>query len=293
MPGLEAVKSMFSGTPDLDLQNPIIKAHEKHGRGWEIINEYIKRDYKTPTDFVKYNYISQLLQARGMRIAVEAHRRAKPYNMGTLYWQLNDCWPVVSWSSIDYLGNWKALHYQLKRSFEQQVILVDEKEGILNLYAINDGVQTFNGVNLEIKTSDFNGKVLKEYNAVSDKKNLENILKFNPVETIKLLPESNKNKVFLKLTLKDQSGKVIAENIHFFSKPKDLQLTKPNLKIRRIGKDEIKISTDVLAKDVYLIGDIHFSDNFFDLLPNTSKRIKLSKPLENIEVMSLWDTLQN
>jgi beta-mannosidase len=74
----------------------------------------MKRDYHIPTDFVKYNYVSQLLQARGMQIAIEAHRRAKPYNMGTLYWQLNDCLPVVSWSSIDYLGNWKALHYQIK-----------------------------------------------------------------------------------------------------------------------------------------------------------------------------------
>ncbi|MCY1689467.1 hypothetical protein OVA29_00010 [Exiguobacterium sp. SL14] len=73
-----------------------------------------------------------------MQIAIEAHSRAKPYNMGTLYWQLNDCWPVVSWSSIDYLGNWKALHYQVKRSFENQVILVEEKEGILTFYAIND-----------------------------------------------------------------------------------------------------------------------------------------------------------
>ena len=95
-PSLETTKSMFSGTLDLSLQNPTIKAHEKHARGWNIINEYLKRDYKIPTDFTQYNYVSQLLQARGMQIAIEAHRRAKPYNMGTLYWQLNDCWPVVS-----------------------------------------------------------------------------------------------------------------------------------------------------------------------------------------------------
>uniref|UniRef100_A0AAU6WW94 beta-mannosidase n=1 Tax=Chryseobacterium endophyticum TaxID=1854762 RepID=A0AAU6WW94_9FLAO len=128
MPTLETTKSMFSGKPDLSLQNPVIKAHEKHSRGWEIIENYMKRDYIVPKDFVKYNYVSQLLQARGMQIAIEAHRRAKPYNMGTLYWQLNDCWPVVSWSSIDYLGNWKALHYQVKRSFEAMAVLVEKKK---------------------------------------------------------------------------------------------------------------------------------------------------------------------
>ncbi|AZA50907.1 glycoside hydrolase family 2 protein [Chryseobacterium carnipullorum] len=293
MPGLEAVKSMFSGTPDLNLQNPTIKAHEKHSRGWEIINEYIKRDYPLPVDFVKYNYISQLLQARGMRIAVEAHRRAKPFNMGTLYWQLNDCWPVVSWSSIDYSGNWKALQYQMKRSFEQQVILTEEKEGMLNFYAVNDGLNDVNRVSLKIEVLNFEGKVLKEIRGVSKEQTLGSILKFDPVEIKNVLNESDRNTIFLQLTLKDNGGKVIAANQHFFARPKDLQLSKPAIKMKRVAADEIEISTDVLAKDVYLMGDTHYSDNFFDLLPNTSKKIKLSKPLQNIEVMSLWDTMQH
>jgi len=293
MPSLEAVKSMFSGTPDLNLQNPVIKAHEKNTRGWEIISEYMKRDYKVPTDFIQYNYISQLLQSRGMRIAVEAHRRSKPYNMGTLYWQLNDCWPVGSWSSIDYLGNWKAVHYQMKRSFEQQVILTEEKEGVLNFYAVNDGLNIFSDVNLELQTINFDGQILKEFKAVSKEKKLESILKFDPIQMATLVSDSDKNKVFLQFTLKDGSGKIIAVNQHFFSKPKDLQLPKPDIKIKKISADEVEISTDVLAKDIYLMGDTQFNDNFFDLLPNTSKKIKLSKPVENIKVMSLWDTLKN
>ncbi|MCY1661317.1 beta-mannosidase [Chryseobacterium sp. SL1] len=291
MPTLETTKSMFSGNPDLSLQNGTIKAHEKHSRGWEIIENYMKRDYVVPIDFVKYNYVSQLLQARGMQIAIEAHSRAKPYNMGTLYWQLNDCWPVVSWSSIDYLGNWKALHYQVKRSFENQVILVEEKEGILTFYAINDQTRKFDDVFVEIEVINFQGKVLDEITTVPNGKTLEEIVPFDPIEIQNLVPDSNKNEVFLKLTLKDANGKVIAESNYFFAKPKDLKLTKPNLKIRKISATEIEISTDVLAKDVYLIGDTHFSDNFFDLLPKTSKRITLSKPLEKIEVMSLFDTM--
>ncbi|UOU98046.1 hypothetical protein MUU74_16320 [Chryseobacterium daecheongense] len=291
MPTLETTKTMFSGNPDLSLQNPTIKAHEKHSRGWQIIDEYIKRDYILPADFVKYNYVSQLVQARGMQIAIEAHRRAKPYNMGTLYWQLNDCWPVVSWSSIDYLGNWKALHYQVKRSFEQQVILTEEKDGNLNFYAINDELKKFNNISLSIQVAKFNGEIINQIHISPAEKELNDILKLNSVEIKKLIGDSDKSKIFLKLSLQDQHGNVIAQNIHYFSKPKDLKLSQPNIRIKKISPTEIEISTDVLAKDVYLIGDVHFSDNFFDLLPQTSKRIQLSKPLERIEVMSLWDTM--
>ncbi|MCX8531324.1 glycoside hydrolase family 2 protein [Chryseobacterium sp. KC 927] len=290
MPTLETTKSMFSEKPDFSLRNGTIKAHEKHSKGWEIIDLYMKRDYKIPTDFVKYNYVSQLLQARGMQIAVEVHRRAKPYNMGTLYWQLNDCWPVVSWSSIDYLGNWKALHYQIKRSFENQVILTEEKDGILNFYGINDGLKNFEDVTLEMEVNNFKGENI--LTAVSNQKQkLEDIIKFDSSSVAELVGDSDKNELFLNLILRGKDEKILAETNYFFAKPKDLKLTKPNIKIKKISSIEIEISTDVLAKDVYLLGDTHFSDNFFDLLPKSSKIIKLSKPLKNVEVMSLWDTI--
>ncbi|KFF14660.1 beta-mannosidase [Chryseobacterium soli] len=293
MPTIETTKSMFSGNPDLNLQNTTIKAHEKHARGWEIINEYMQRDYKIPTDFVQYNYVSQLLQARGTQIAIEAHRRSKPYNMGTLYWQLNDCWPVVSWSSIDYSGNWKALHYQLKRSFEQQILLTEEKDGALHFYAVNDALKKFNDVTVEIQAIKCNGEVVNEITTVPDGKTLEEIVKFDPIEIKNIISDSDKNEVFLKLTLKDGKGQVIAQNTHFFSKPKDLKLTKPTITIQKISSTQIQISTDVLAKDVYLMGDHHFSDNFFDLLPNTSRIIQVTEPFEKVEVMTLWDVLNN
>jgi beta-mannosidase len=289
MPTLETTKSMFSGKPDLSVQNGTIKAHEKHARGWEIINNYMKRDYAVPEDFIKYNYVSQLLQARGMQMAIEAHRHSQPYNMGTLYWQLNDCWPVVSWSSIDYLGNWKALHYQVKRSFENQVVLTEEKDGILNFYGINDGPDKMEKVSLELEVNNFKGENIRT--AVSNQKqDLEGIVKFDPSSVAELVGNADKNALFLHLILRGKNEKVIAESNYFFAKPKDLKLPKPNIRIKKISATEIEISTDVLAKEVYLMGDTHFSDNFFDLLPNTSKRITLSKPLEKIGVMSLWDT---
>jgi beta-mannosidase len=154
-------------------------------------------------------------------------------------------------------------------------------------------LKPFNNINLEVKAVRFDGTVLKEFKALSKEKIQESILKFDPVQVSALVSDSDKDKAFLQLTIKDKDGIIIAVNQHFFTKPKDLQLTHPSIKIRKTAPDEIEISTDVLAKDIYLMGDTHFSDNFFDLLPGSSKKIKLSKPLENIEVMSLWDTLQN
>jgi beta-mannosidase len=287
MPSLETTKSMFSGTPDLSLQNPTIKAHEKHARGWDIINEYLKRDYKIPTDFVQYNYVSQLLQARGMQIAIEAHRRAKPYNMGTLYWQLNDCWPVVSWSSIDYVGNWKAFHYQAKRSFEPVLISVAETDKNYDIYLISDLLNELK-LDTQFELIDFKGKILWKASQSDD-------VKADVSKKIRAISKSELAQFDLsKAVLKISSGKDTKfEKLFFLNKPKDLKLSKPEIKIRKISPTEIEISTDVLAKDVYLIGDTHFSDNFFDLLPGTSKRITLSKPLDKVEVMSLWDVMEN
>ncbi len=288
MPTLATTKSMFSGVSDLNLKNVTIKAHEKHSRGWEIINKYMERDYKIPTDFVKYNYVSQLLQARGMQMAIEAHRRAKPYNMGTLYWQLNDCWPVVSWSSIDYLGNWKAFHYQAKRSYEPVMLSVHETDKAYDIYFINDQMKDLQGVS-GVELIDFEGKFLWGMDALdtldanSSKKHFE--------VSKKEFSEFDLSKLVLKAYFNTDSVK--HEKLFFFKSPKELKLSKPNIVIKKISPTEIEVSTDILAKDVYLIGDIHFSDNFFDLLPGTSKRIILSGSLEKVEVMSLFDTFKD
>ncbi|MEJ5051742.1 glycoside hydrolase family 2 protein [Chryseobacterium culicis] len=284
-PILETTKSMFSGTPELNLQNPTVKAHEKHARGWDIMNEYLKRDYKIPTDFVQYNYVSQLLQARGMQIAIEAHRRAKPYNMGTLYWQLNDCWPVVSWSSIDYLGNWKAFHYQAKRSFEPVLVSIAETDKSYDVYLISDLMNTLK-LDTKFELIDFKGKTLWK-SSQSDDINADVSKKIKRISKSELA-QFNLSETVLKISSEKDTT---FEKLFFFNKPKDIKLSKPNIKIRKISSTQIEISTDILAKDIYLIGDTHFSDNFFDLLPGTPKRITLSKPLEKIGVMSLWDVM--
>jgi len=96
MPNGKTIQS-FGNDLDLNWDSTAIQNHQKHPTGYQTIQEYMARDYKVPTSLEDFAYVSQLLQAEGMKIALEAHRSARPYCMGSLYWQLNDCWPVTSW----------------------------------------------------------------------------------------------------------------------------------------------------------------------------------------------------
>lgn len=289
MPNLETFKK-FASNEELNLTSESVKWHQKHGTGYETINEYMERDYKVPKSFEDYIYVSQLLQADGMKTAIEAHRRAKPNCMGTLYWQLNDCWPVTSWSSVDYFGNWKALHYQVKRSFEPLLVSVTENEVNYEIYVINDELKS-DEIEFKIALLDFNGKQIEIDDIALD-------IDGNSSEVLVALPrenylDNNSNEVVLSVSYSLKSGKT-GKSLYYFVKPKDLKLTKPTIKINKIDDLTIEVSSDVLAKNVYLSSDesTFFSDNYFDVLPNEKVIVKLSKPVENIVVKSLFDTLK-
>lgn len=285
MPSLETF-SKFTNSENLNLHSEAVKAHQKHGTGYQTIQTYMERDYKIPTKFEDYIYVSQLLQAEGMKTAIEAHRRAKPYCMGTLFWQLNDCWPVTSWSSVDYFGNWKAFQYQAKRSFENILISVNEEENQYKIYIVNDEQNTIKE-KLEVQLFDFNGKLL--WDKVSEIKIEEN--------TSKVYFQIDK-KEFEKFDLKKAviNARVNTSNQcnYFFVKPKDLSLEKPTIQIKKISDQTIVITTDKLAKNVFLSSEneTFFSDNYFDVLPNEKRIIQLSKPAKDIKVMSLFDTMK-
>ena len=102
LPGAEDRTGIFT---------PVMLAHQKNNEGNSLIQDYMLRYYSEPKDFAAFLYASQVLQAEGIKIRAEHLRRNRPLRMGSIFWQLNDCWPVASWSSIDYSGRWKALQY--------------------------------------------------------------------------------------------------------------------------------------------------------------------------------------
>lgn len=116
----------FCPKDERNIDSPTIRRHQKHGRGRQIIDKAMMEYYGVDSRSLSledYCYVSQLLQAWGTGYGILQHLLAQPHCMGTLYWQLNDCWPVASWSSIDYYGNWKALHYRAQALYDENVNL--------------------------------------------------------------------------------------------------------------------------------------------------------------------------
>jgi len=284
MPDLETLRS-FANESDLNLQSDVVKNHQKHPTGYQTIQAYMERDYKVPANFEDFAYVSQLLQAEGMKIAIEAHRRAKPYCMGTLYWQLNDCWPVTSWSSVDYFGTWKAFHYQAKRSFENVLVSVVEEENQYEVYVISDEVSSKKG-KLVLQLLDFEGKIL--WQSASEIQVAENTAKVYYTMDKKMFEKFNSKQTVLsvKLVFFDSDVK---STLFYFEKPKDLELKQPKITVKHLDENTLEVSTDILAKNVFLSSEgTHFSDNYFDLLPGEKKKIHFEGKTSEIAIKSLY-----
>ncbi len=254
----------FTQLDSIRLDHPGFATHQKHSRGFQLIREYMARDFVVPENDSDYVYVSQLLQAYGITKGILAHRRAKPHNMGTLYWQLNDCWPAVSWSGIDALGNWKALHYDAKKAFENRKIIAWEGDEQLKITIVDD---TFEPVqdSLLVRIKDFEGNIIKSqvvYNVKTNSRRNEVFLEL-PLNDFEFEPTSS----FAEITF----GNISA--VHYFVKPKYLALTTEALRVTQTENTQgiaIKISAKTLQKDLFLSADVtgHFSDNFFDVLPS-------------------------
>lgn len=287
MPNLETLQKVMR-KEDLNFTSEVFKNHQKHPTGYETINEYMDRDYMVPKDFENYLYVSQLLQARGMKIAIEAHRLAKPYCMGTLYWQFNDCWPVTSWSSSDYYGNWKAAHYQVKESFAPIFLTVAEKTDGLSIIGCNDNLEVKAGI-VTVKLIDFSGKELwtASKECVLDVEKNTMCMQISYAE----LPKFVKEKTVLQIEFSGNHKNTVA--YHYFVKPKELQLEQPTIEVKIVGETLIEVKTNTFAKNVYLQSDGRlFNDNYFDLIPGIPKIIKTDRPTDNIMVKSLFDTMK-
>jgi beta-mannosidase len=296
-PDFNTVKK-FTIRDDWNYLSPVMQHHQRAMGGNQVLDKYMKMYYHYPKDFESYLYVSQVMQADVMQMSFETHRRSRPYCMGSLYWQLNDVWPVASWSSMDYLNNWKALHYQVKRSFANVILAPVFYQDTFKLYLVSDSLKTLKA-KAEVRISDFNGKELKKF-------------------SIPVTMEANSAKLLIEKTKKDiLSGidttnavcvvkliggkKVITTNTSYFAAPKNLQLPKAVVS-RKITSTPtgytIEMSTDKFARYVFLSIDREgfFSDNYFNLMPGEKKIISFKtnyKPEsfeKELKIISLSDT---
>ncbi len=260
------------------IDSPVMLSHQRHPRGNALVRTYMDRDFRVPKDFGAFLYLSQVLQANVIQFGAEAHRRRMPYNMGSLYWQLDDCWPVASWSSIDYYGTWKALQYAARRFFAPVLVSPVDDNGTLRVYLVSDR-RTDLPAHLTLRLVDLDGGGER--------------WRFERDVTVKALTSEPQFSAWKRDILKgvDPShvvlvaeltagGVSVSRNLFYFRKTRDLALPSPELAIavtpHRIGAT-VKVTARRFARAVWLStpdGEGAFSDNFFDLLPGETATVE-------------------
>ncbi|RBL92712.1 beta-mannosidase [Chitinophaga flava] len=299
----------FATKADYDIFSNVMQAHQKSpAKGNTAIKTYMLHYYHAPKDFPSFVYLSQVLQAEGMKVAIEAHRRAMPYCMGTLYWQLNDCWPGPSWSGRDYYGRWKALQYYVKDAFTPLLVsgLVENKQ--LGIWLVSDENKDQKG-DLELIATNLSGHPLWQQTLknITIKANTSN--KVIAVDTAAILKGRNPAEVICYAQLRIDN-KIIKRNIFYFVPAKEMALEEPSVAVtfgKQPAQDNVvymTVKAEKLARNVYLQLDDatpeeRFEENYFDLLPGENKTIRIYTKRNPVairaalKVTSLVDTYKN
>lgn len=269
----------FAEDEDLAIESKVMLAHQKNGNGNRLIKEYMDIYMEQPVDFKAFLYLSQVLQADAMQMAIEAHRRQMPYCMGSLYWQMNDCWPVASWSGIDYYGRWKSLHYYARRSFKDLLLSFQHRDNNVDLYFVSDLQRSEQG-RLTVQSMTLDGEIIYTHvEALSSPILTSTFITTIDYET--LLQGKATESVVVVATWESKQGEQI-NAFTYFVKNKELNLAKPNIKVKeRIvdGATVLELSTDKLAKQVYIQSEFEglWSDNFFDLAPGQNHTVTFTQ----------------
>lgn len=300
-PSKKTIETFTDDPKDMNAFSYVMEKHQRqYGANGKIMN-YLQQTYLYPTDFETLIYASQLLQADAIRYGVEHFRRNRGRCMGAIVWQLNDCWPVISWSSIDYCGRWKALHYAEKRFFAPLMISCQE-EGMMTQEAdMNREHFVFEkSIQLNVANETRKEQCVQVSWAVRNAK--AEIIKDGGTKELKvpalssvwmekeMLMDIDIFSEYVSYEMK-QNGKIISEGTVIFSYPKYFKYEDPKL-CYHIDKDEIIVSASAYAKSVEIQNekeDLILSDNYFDI-NGDEKRVKIiSGEAKRIRLRSVYD----
>ena len=265
MPCLKTIDD-FCPKEEQNLLSYTMELHQKHWHGNVKLISYLAENYQLPTSLQATVYGTQLNQANAMKYGVEHFRRHRGYTMGSIYWQLNDSWPVASWSSIDYYGRYKALHYYAKRFYAPIALGLFNENDKITINIANEQMTPFEGyVKYGVRKSnlDLLYESTKQFSVAA--------LSSLDVETVSNSEFNGHRDAYFYAELYDNSGKLIASNVELGIVPKHFDFLKPTIEAKiDIAKDGayITLTSDVLAKDVEISFknyDIELSDNYFDL----------------------------
>lgn len=278
-PEFESVKRYAPYPEDWDIRSEVMMSHQRggdHANG--LIETYLLNEYKKPRDFRAFLYMNHVLQGDAIKTAIESHRRQMPYNMGTLFWQHNDCWPVASWASRDYYGRWKAQHYYVRKAYDDILISSVVEGDDLKVYAVSDRLENTSG-QLQLQVCQFDGTVVHHWGkSVGISGNDSRVCFSAPLA--KLLEGADRGTVYVRVDYTDKSGRVYHNN-YYLGKQKDMDYPKVDLQteVRSIeGGYEVMVSADKFARAVCLsVADNEsvYSDNYFDVQPKSSVQVQV------------------
>jgi beta-mannosidase len=287
-PSMKTIKR-FTIPEDRDPQSKIIEFHNKQTLGQERLWFFLLAHFKLTLNLERFIYLTQINQGEALKTGIEHWRRRKFKTGGALIWQLNDCWPVVSWSLIDYYGDLKASYYYVKKAFDPVNISLVIKQDAVEAWVCNDLLKQVKG-KVKIALFDLKKGKMRE-------------------EAEEVIVEANSSKLCMKLSLNELGVKDKAESflmgvlemegeeprcdVLFLERLKYIRLPKPRIKLSLERKDERKYELKLVSNNIVKACEIRiknvkadFSDNFFDLPPGLEKKIiiELEKPLSKIEI---------
>jgi beta-mannosidase len=288
----------FTSPGDRDKNSAVMKAHNKAMGGNPMLDKYMALSYRPAKDFDSYIYISQVLQAEGMKFALETHRRWMSFTMGSLFWQMNDVWPVASWACLDFQNNPKPFYYTARKAFSPVIVVPANYKNSFTVNVVSDKMEPV-GASAEMKILDFSGKILwsKKIPVSVPANASKEIFRINTNELVAKMDTTSI--VFSVKLLK--GDKLLASNVQYFCEPKNLKLAKGEIKkviTETADGYSITLSSDKLVKDLCLSADLsgRFSDNCFDLLPGEKVTVsfKATTKIENfgekLQLFSLVDS---
>jgi len=289
----------FAEESELKYKSPLLDHRqrspmEQFGEGYngnDHIRHYCDAYLHQPCNFEGHVYYSQVFQTLALKTAIEAHRSHKPYCMGSLYWQINDCWPTISWSTVDYFGRWKPAHYAVKKAFEPVILALQWQDGVLQLYVVSDLPDDFNG-NVELYSFSVHAKQQIQKIAETE------VLVQGSKAGKRQVPEINNDKQSgIYAVLKNKNGKVMATNTILPDKLKNLEIEcNPKIQLEtRATTENVKITilSDVFVKSFGLKSNVegHFPENYIDLLPGVKHEIEFYPIGNNNHGIDFrWDT---
>lgn len=273
-PSIEVIRD-YANADQLNVTAPVMEHHQRNPGGNSKIIEMFSRYFRMPSGFENFVYLSQVQQGVAIRTAVEFWRSLRPVCMGTLFWQLNDCWPVCSWASLNYGGKWKILHYMAKRFYAPVIATTFQRESDqpVEIWGVNDRLDARSGT-LLVRLIDFKGTILwQDEQSVLLPKNASNKLTEYSLKKLPCAPQE----AFLLTELTTEEG--VHRSEHFLTQYKRCALVDPEIQhTSRVSDGGFTVTLSSAAPAFFVTVDAEgvtgeFEDNAFTLIGGESRSL--------------------